>query len=44
MASERTSIQVSYELWRKLKDRKETPGESYEDVIWELIEEAEEQP
>lgn len=41
MGSERTSIQVSHELWRELKDRKESPGESYEDVIWDLLEESE---
>lgn len=36
----RTSIQVSDKLADELHDRK-SRGESYEDVIWRLIEEAE---
>jgi len=36
----RTSIQVSDELADELHDRKDR-GESYEDVIWGLIEDAE---
>jgi hypothetical protein len=36
-----TSIRVSYNLADELHDRKDR-GDSYEDVIWELIEEAEE--
>ena len=35
-----TSIQVSTELWRELNQRKE-PGDSFEDVIWRLIDEEE---
>ncbi len=35
----RTSIQVSDELADELYERKER-GESYEDVIWRLMEEA----
>ena len=35
----RTSIQVSDELADELHDRKDR-GESYEDVIWGLIEDA----
>lgn len=35
----RTSIQVSDELADELYDRKER-GESYEDVIWRVLEEA----
>lgn len=37
----RTSIQVSDELADELHGRKDR-GESYEDVIWRLIEQAEE--
>jgi predicted CopG family antitoxin len=36
----RTTIQVSDELADELHDRKER-GDSYEDVIWRLIEETE---
>lgn len=36
----RTSIQVSEELADELHDRKDR-GDSYEDVIWRLIEQAE---
>jgi hypothetical protein len=36
-----TSIRVSYNLADELHDRKDR-GDSYEDVIWELIEEVEE--
>ncbi|MFB6198953.1 MAG: hypothetical protein ABEI52_11920 [Halobacteriaceae archaeon] len=36
----RTSIQVSDELADELYERKER-GESYEDVIWRLMEESE---
>lgn len=38
---ERTSISVTSELADELYDRKQR-GESYEDVIWRLIEEADE--
>jgi len=37
-----TSIRVSHELADELFDRKENRGESYEDVIWRLIEIADE--
>lgn len=33
-----TTIQVSVELKKKLSDRKLFDGESYEEVIWDLIE------
>jgi len=36
----RTTIQVSDELADELHDRKNR-GESYEDVIWRIVEEAE---
>jgi len=39
--SERTSISVSDKLADELYDRKRR-GDSYEDVIWRLIEEADE--
>ncbi|ELY41668.1 hypothetical protein [Halalkalicoccus jeotgali] len=39
----RTSISVSEKLADELYDRKKR-GESYEDVIWRLIEESEECP
>lgn len=38
MPGDLTTIQVSVELWRELKDRKERPSESFEDVIWEILE------
>lgn len=40
--SERTSISVSTELADELHGRK-SRGESYEDVIWNLIEEADDE-
>lgn len=33
-----TTIQVSQELVSELKDRKMSDNESYEEVIWDLIE------
>ncbi|MFH1445771.1 MAG: hypothetical protein ABIF08_04840 [Nanoarchaeota archaeon] len=33
-----TSIQISENLQHKLKDRKISDSESYEEVIWDLIE------
>lgn len=39
---ERTSIQISGELADELYERKGR-GESYEDVIWRLVERADEQ-
>jgi hypothetical protein len=33
-----TTIQISRELRKKLKDRKFSSKESYEDVIWDLLE------
>jgi len=39
--ADRTSISVSHELADELYDRKQR-GESYEDVIWRLIEENDE--
>jgi predicted CopG family antitoxin len=36
--AERTSISVTHDLADELHDRKER-GDSYEDVIWRLIEE-----
>ncbi|MFB6187022.1 MAG: hypothetical protein ABEI86_09185 [Halobacteriaceae archaeon] len=41
MPEDLTTIQVSVELWRELKDRKEWPGESFEDVIWNLLDDEE---
>lgn len=38
----RTSIQVSGELADELHDRKDR-GQSYEDVIWGLLEDADEE-
>jgi predicted CopG family antitoxin len=38
----RTSIQVSDELADELHDRKER-GDSYEDVVWRLIERADDE-
>ena len=37
-----TSIRVTHELADELFERKESRGESYEDVIWRLIEKADE--
>ena len=37
-----TTIQVSQELVQELKKRKFTDSESYEEVIWDLIEDTQE--
>lgn len=37
-----TSIQVDVELLNELKKRKLNPRETYEEVIWDLIEDAKE--
>lgn len=35
-----TTIQVSDEMWSELNSRKQ-PGDTFEDVLWRLVEEAE---
>lgn len=35
----KTTIQVSGDLWKELNSRKQEPGDTFEEVIWELIEE-----
>ena len=35
---EQTTIQISKDLLEKLKSRKMTEKESYEDVLWDLLE------
>jgi predicted transcriptional regulator len=37
-----TTIQVSQELVQELKKRKFTDSESYEEIIWDLIEDTQE--
>lgn len=32
-----TSIRIKVETWRRLKDRKDRPNESFDDVIRELL-------
>jgi predicted CopG family antitoxin len=36
MADDRTTIWISDELWKELNQRKDR-GDSFEDVIWDLI-------
>lgn len=36
--SEKTTIEVSLETWQRLNARKDRPGESFDDVIAELLE------
>ena len=38
MPDDSTTIQVSKELWRELNQRKKGPGDTFEDVIWKLVE------
>lgn len=38
MDMEQTTIQISKDLLEKLKSRKMTEKESYEDVLWDLLE------
>jgi len=40
MAKNSTTIQVSPKLLSYLKKRKTSPKESYEDVLWDLIEDS----
>lgn len=40
MVTETTTIQVSNELVEKLKNRKMFDKESYEDIIWDLMEDS----
>lgn len=35
----KTTIQISVDIWRELKSRKEEPGETFDDVIRDLLEE-----
>lgn len=41
MSEDHTSIWVSDELWEELNRRKKR-GDTFEDVIWQLIEQADE--
>lgn len=43
MSEDHTSIWVSDELWEELNSRKKR-GDTFEDVIWKLIEQADENP
>lgn len=36
-----TSIRIKVKTWRRLKDRKAHPNESFDDVINDLLDEAE---
>ena len=38
MGDDHTSIWVSHELWAELNSRKQ-PGDTFEDVIWRLLDE-----
>jgi len=40
--NEDTSIRISVETWRRLKDRKDRPNTSFDDVISELLDKTEE--
>lgn len=39
---EDTSIRIKLDTWRRLKDLKDTPNKSFDDVIQELLDEHEE--
>lgn len=34
----KTTIQISGELWKELNSRKEEPGDTFEEIIWDLVE------
>lgn len=42
MSDDDTSIRISVETWRRLKDRKDRPNTSFDDVIQELLDATEE--
>lgn len=42
MSDDDTSIRIKTHTWRELKDRKQFPNQSFDDVIQELLEIAEE--
>jgi hypothetical protein len=42
MPDEDTSIRISVKTWRRLKDRKDRPNTSFDDVISELLDKTEE--
>jgi predicted CopG family antitoxin len=37
MSDDDTSVRISVETWRRLKDRKDRPNTSFDDVITELL-------
>ncbi len=39
MGDDTTTIQISQDTWRELNQRKESPSETYDDVIQRLLEE-----
>jgi len=39
MTEEKTTIKVTKETWKMLNDRKTEPGQTYDDVIRELLDE-----
>ncbi len=41
MPDDLTTIQVSIKLWRELKDRKDRPEDTFEDVIWDMLDKEE---
>jgi transposase-like protein len=43
MDDEPTSIQISKQLWKELNGRKE-PGDTFEDVIWRMVEGGRQRP
>lgn len=44
MSEDDTSIRISVDTWKRLKDRKERPNESFDDVIQDLLNAAEGNP
>jgi hypothetical protein len=39
MTEEKTTIKVTKETWKLLNDRKTEPGQTYDDVVQELLDE-----
>ena len=42
--AERTTVEVSLETWKRLNERKNRPGESFDEVIAELLDSADDDP
>ena len=39
MENKKTTIQISNDLWKILNDAKSKPNESFNEVIWKMIDE-----